>query len=365
MAKITSEEKGVIKAFIQATNAVPVGVDISKDHFQICYRDPAHGFELKNFQLDRQNFMTFVTETQIAGKPMCIAIEACGACNFWSNFIRACGHKSRILHVNKVKAYIGGNKNDRIDAVGIYQCLIYSVRSIKPKEPWQIAVSNLLTARRIVVKVEKQVCCAARAMLYEQGHTCNMGNKAVLNGLEKLMMDLIKNHSPELETFEAITHSFKANIEGLNEELDALNSYCSKFAKHNDLCKRLMTIPGIGVISAVAMFPALSKPDNFPSSRHFASYAGVAPLVTGTGGVTKVLGIRHGNSHIKAALFMAAIGRYSKLAADPDSQVSAALARNKPQMVIICAIANRMARVAWAIAKSGGVYDASKCRLID
>lgn len=364
MAKISTEEKAIIRTFIQANAAVPVGVDLSKDHFQICYREPKGAFELKNFQLNRQNFITFVEQTKIDDKPMCIAIEACGACNFWARYIQSCGHKCKILHTNKVKSYIGGNKNDRIDALGIYQCLLYSVRSIKAKSPLQAAATNLLSARRIAVKVQKQLFCAARGMLYEQGIACNLGKASVRKGLDQLLAKLHEQNSDLLPIFEAIVKSLNSNIAAVTQELDDLNDFCAKFAKHNDLCSRLMTIPGIGPISAVAMYPALSEPDDFPDSRHFASYAGVAPKNSGTGGTTHVTGTIEGNRHIRRALYMAALGRYSRLAVIEDSKACRALKQNKSQKVLICAIANRMARAAWAIAKTDGVYDASKCKLL-
>lgn len=361
MAKFTSEEKSLFNAFVTAHKAVPVGVDVAKSVFQVCYREPGT-YLLKNFQLTRENFLDFVQNTRINGMPLLFGIEACGACNFWSNYMVAAGHKCRILPVNKIKIFIGRDKTDRIDAQGIYQCLLSSGQTVKAKELLPAAISSMLSIRALYIKELKQSQCAARAMLYEQGVVCNTGIKAVKDNLSSFKDQHAGSEHSELYT---VMHEVLSdNMKELEKNLEAIDAFSRKFASSNDLCRRLMTIPGIGLQSAVAMYPALYKPEDFPSSRHFAAYAGVAPAVTGTGGDTRVLGTRKGNTHIKTALYMAALVRYSKLKKESAPIIKEAESKGKAAKVMILAIANRMARVAWAIAKNGTEYDAAKCSYI-
>lgn len=366
MAKLSSEDKRLLRSFIKTEKAIPVGVDLAKDVFQVCYCDPETGV-LKNFQLNRDSFFEWSGDSPFGAMPMCVAIEACGSCNFWARYFRSAGHSCRVLPVIRIKAHMQStSKSDKIDAFGIWKSLLSYVSSIVPKEPLAAAVSGMISVRELVARQKVQCQNAARAVLYEMGIACYASGNAVIEKLNTEVNRLMEEKSPQAQPLNAARLMLRDTVSSHTAVLEKANTYLREFASSSELCRNLMTIPGVGPVSAVTLYPALSRAGDFPDSRHFASYAGVAPLVTGTGGKTRVLGVKStGSREFKKVLFMAALGNYRRLQKKPGTALSRSLKEGKCPSVMISALANRIARVAWAVAKSGKPYDAARCALLN
>ena len=136
------------------------------------------------------------------------------------------------------------------------------------------------------------------------------------------------------------------------------------------MCQNLVTIPGIALLSAAVLRIVMGDPNDYPDSRHFAAFVGFAPKVTGSGGKVNVGGTRKsGNRILKRVLYMCAISRYGQTKKhDPERTSKVATLIDNEDVSnkrIVCSIANRIARVAWTIAKHGEKFDGKKCRLLE
>ena len=347
---------------------VPVGVDLAARTFQVCYLTEKH--HLKNKSLNRKDFFEFLTNPPF-DKPMLVGFEACGACNYFARFIANHGHKYKIMQAKAIRSFLLLNKTDAIDAVGIFKgVLCPSIKTVTARDEENQVLMNLLTIRERLIKQNTQCTNTQRAMLYELGCICGAGAKSVTDATASLQQTLSEQKSPALDNFNVIADALNHTQSNIEAQIKAIDTYLENYAKKNATVKNLMTIPGIGLISAVTLYAVIGNPDDFPSSRHFASFAGFAPSVSGTGGIVNVGSIPHsGNKLLKKILFMCAVARFSlqsRKASEREASKLTVLINDpsRPNKKIICSLANRLARVAWTIAKSGEKFDAKKCRLL-
>lgn len=344
-----------IKHFEDVNGAKPVGVDLAARVFQVCQFKNGR---IVNQQMTREEFIHFIVDEH--SERYCIGIEACGACNFWSSLITKSGHKCRIFMAAQVKSMLGMDKSDRIDAEGILQFLLsLAPHTVTAKSPMAVSIGSLITAREQLIKQQTQCQNAARSMLYEFGEIAGKGKAKLLKAANGFKPD-----TESEQVYQAVNGAYQATLNSLKEEIASLTQAIQDFAKSNELCARLMSIPGVGPVTAVTLWPALSEPENFSSGRKFAAFAGVAPRIYGSGGETHVIGVRKGNRSLKRVLFMAAMSRYQSLSKDPDSKLSRAVSGGKKKSVMLSALANRLARACWAVAKSGQPFDAARCPLL-
>lgn len=344
----------LIELFISEHGARPVGVDLAARVFQVCeYKDG----RLVNRQLTREEFTAMIIDPQ--GERMCMGIEACGACSYWSSLLTGAGHQCRIFQAAKVKSMLGMDKTDKVDAEGIFRFLLTFSRPVMAKSPAAVSVGSLITAREQLVKQQTQCQNAARAMLYELGAVTGRGRKQLLAAV-----DAFKPEDAAAPVYAAVSSAFKRSLDSLAEEIRQLTQAVNDFAKSDELCRLLMTVPGVGPITAVTLWPSLSAAESFKSARAYAAYAGAAPLVFGSGGEVHVGGVRRGNRSLKRVLFMAALVCYKSSIKNPDSRLSRAVSSGKKKPVMLSALANRIARAVWAVARYRQPFDAAKSPLL-
>lgn len=348
---------------------IPVGVDLAARVFQVCYLNEKQ--KIKNKALSREAFLDFLKSPPFSQSLM-VGFEACGGCNYWARFIESLGHKYKIMPPSAIKSFLGKNKTDKIDSFGIFKGTICpSVRCIRARSEENQTLMNLLATREQLIKQQTQSLNAQRAMLYELGEICGEGAAKIDAATDKLKEFLEKSQSEAISNFRMIAEPIKANRDSLEAQIKQIDLYLKQYAKNNRTVQNLMTIPGIGVLSAVTLHAVLGNPDDFPNSRHFASFAGFAPTVKGSGGETQVGKIPHtGNRQLKKILYMCAIARFAQQSRKASTETEASKLTqliDNPKISnkkIVCSIANRLARVAWTIAKSGEPFDAKKCRLL-
>ncbi len=337
---------------------VPVGVDLAARVFQVCYLTDKQ--KIKNKALSREAFLDFLNNPPVS-QPLMVGFEACGGCNYWARFIENLGHKYRIMPAASIRAFLGLQKTDKIDALGIFKGTICpSVRTISARNEENQTLMNLLAAREQLIKQQTQSLNAQRAMLYELGEICGEGAAKIDAATDKLKESLEKSQSEAICNFRMIAEPFKANRDALEAQIKQIDLYLKQYAKNNRTVQNLMTIPGIGVLSAVTLYAVLGNPD-----------AGFAPRVSGSGGIVQVGMIPHtGNRQLKKILYMCAIARFAQQTRKASTETEASKLTqliDNPEISnkkIVCSIANRLARVAWTIAKSGQPFDAKKCRLL-
>ena len=151
--KLSDYELATIAYHRDTLGVNPVAVDVASRVMQVCYYDSDKKL-LKNFQLTRSKFFEFVEK---APEPLLFGIEACGSCNYLSRYFESKGHQCRIIPASKVKAFLKLDKNDKIDASGIFKAMLSSVESIPAKSLENQLIMNLLTIREQLIK--NTMCC--------------------------------------------------------------------------------------------------------------------------------------------------------------------------------------------------------------
>ena len=363
--KLSDYELATIAYHRDTLGVNPVAVDVASRVMQVCYFDSDKKL-LKNFQLTRSKFFEFVEK---APEPLLFGIEACGSCNYLSRYFESKGHQCRIIPASKVKAFLKLDKNDKIDASGIFKAMLSSVESIPAKSLENQLIMNLLTIRDQLIKQHTQCINAAHGILYEHGIVAGGAGVETSAKITLGFTDAQESfeHDPMASAhFSVIKNAVFNILDNLKEQIDTINQYIQKYGSSNKTCLNLTTIPGIGLQTAVALNTALGDPERFHSARAFSAYVGVAPIITGTGGKITVMGIRKsGIRSIKKSLYMGAMV-YLTYAVKNGTQSSWVKDRlkTKKKKVIICAIMNRLARIAYAMVKNGEVFDETKCNLI-
>jgi transposase len=371
-ARFTADEIERV-SYLTSKGYLPVAVDVASRVFQVCYYDLG-AKHIRNYQLSRVKFFEFIDDTQMPRK--LIGIEACGSCNYLCRYIEEHNHKCHILPAQKVKAFLHLDKTDRIDALGILKALITpSMQHIPARTQENQYLLNLITVREQLNKQFVQTVNAAHAILYESGVVAGTVSVASATKVTEALKALCnteteKEHSEDdcsYSHLNCISESLLSNIESLQTKIKKINTHLLSYASNNEICSNLQTVPGIGKLSAVALYAAIGDPERFSSSRAFAAFIGVAPVTTGTGGKTTVLGIRKsGIQSIKKMLYMCAMVYLSQAMKNgtESSWLKLKLNQNRSKKIIICAIMNRLARIAYAIAKSGQPFDENKCNMI-
>lgn len=366
--RLNPEEIERIAAIQNSKGMLPVGVDVASRVFQACWLDPATG-RLANRQLTRDKFFDFVRD-QSQG-PRLFGIEACGACAFTARLMESCGHQCRIMPAFRIKAFLGLDKTDRIDAAGILKALISpSIPSVAPRSVDGQALMALINVRLLLVKLQVQAVNAAHAAVYEMGGLAGYSSvqspRRVLDALGEAGASLPAG-SPAASHFGCLSSSLSSSIEEEAGLIKAVDEHLEQFGEGDEACRLMATIPGMGMRTAVLLRAAMDDPSRFSSARSFAAFIGVAPRVSGTGGRTSVLGVRRsGVPAAKRALYMCAMAYLSKAIRNgtQSSWLKQRLDAGACRKKLICALMNRLCRIAFAVARTGKPFDKDKSNLI-
>ena len=356
------------------------GVDLAKSKIQVCLKDPVTG-KLINWQYTRDKFKKLLTDSPYG--PMMVIMEACGTCTYWGHFCLDHGHEPVIVPAQIAHANNTGNKDDANDArclwrLGTMQDLI-KIRLRSTDNQDMMSLMGLLNS---FVKTRTQLENRIKSFLLERGATSNKGAVSVMDSLKKFCEDTVEVSAPGSERpamLSVVSSSFCGLMKAVTSSEQAIADHIISWAASNEKCKLLMTIPYVGPIVAAAIVIFMEDPSYFRNGRLFAAFCRMVPYHTGTGGKVEILGIRrNGNSWIKRLVYEAAIGMYLRVmqaqkkgqdAADgktpePLSEWIVNMAKRKPVKKVVCAIANKLCRISWAVLSSGTPYVQSKSSLI-
>lgn len=329
-----------------------VGLDLAKLVFQVHAADKAGHCVLRK-QLKRRELLAF-----FAGLAPCIvAMEACGSAHYWAREIAKLGHKVRLLPPAYVKPYVKRGKNDRIDAEAICEAASRpTMRFVPVKTIEQQSLTTLHRSRELLVKNRTMMVNALRAHLAEFGFIA-------AKGIHKLP-DLIKivSEAPAValpEMTRAVLSGFLDAIALINQQLADIEKRLRAWHKTNPQSKRLETAPGVGLISATALCALVPDSQLFKNGRHFAAWIGLTPRLDGTGGKTRLGRVSKAGDRTLRRLFVLGATSLLKSLANKTTPlalwVQALLARRSRRAVTV-ALANKLARIAWAIMASGEAY---------
>jgi len=330
-----------------------VGLDLAKHVFQ-AHGATASGAVVFRKKLRRDQVLTF-----FAGQPRCqVAMEACASAHFWGRAIGELGHEVRLIPPAYVKPFVKRQKNDMADAEAICEAAQRpTMRFVAVKSEAKQAASVIFRARDLLVIQRTQIINALRGHLGEYGLIAPQGPSHV----ERLIAQIEDPASGIPGAARSCLARLVKILRGLQSEISELDRDIAARAKADDIARRLMTVPGIGPLIATAIEALAPPPETFRSGRDFAAWVGLTPVQRSTGGKER-LGrtSRMGERTLRRLLIIAASGvvRWAKRKGVlPGSWLARMLAR-KPPMLVIVALANKNARVAWALLAKGGTYRA-------
>jgi transposase len=332
-------------------NPAVVGVDVAKHVFQV-HGVSTEGETLFNRKLRRAEVKDFFSNLQ----PCLVAIEACGTAYHWAREIAACGHDVKLVPAQLVTAFVPRGKTDANDAVAITEAVNRkSIRFVPIKTPEQQSLAVLHRVRDLLVRQRTRVVNAARSHLAEFGIAAKLGQQDV-ERMIALVRDGADTGVPEIAQF--ALEELGDEITTLNARIDRVDKRLQLTAKADPDARRLMTIPGVGVLTALAIRAFVPDPGSFTSARHFAAWLGLTPKLYSSGGKSQSRGIsKMGNAALRQLLFTGATSAIA--AARRTGNMSEWLRRlleRKPKKVATVAFCNKMARMIWALLTKGGAY---------
>jgi transposase len=330
-----------------------IGLDIAKRVFQ------AHGVDATGAVVVRKRLRRSELPAFFAKLPPClIGIEACATAHHWARELMALGHQVRLVPPSYVKAYVKRGKNDSADAEAICEAVTRpNMRFVPVKSTEQQGVLVLHRARELLVRQRTMLVNGLRAHMAEFGIIAPQGIQQVPKLVAVLEDETTGIPQVARETLAAIV----AQIQNLSASIKQMEKRIVTWCRANAAARRLATIPGVGPITASALAATITDPTLFRSGRHLAAWLGLVPRQHSTGGKTKLGRItKMGDQYLRKLLVvgMTAVIRSARRTKAPAYAWVNALLERRPARLVSVALANKAARVAWAILVRGETYRA-------
>jgi transposase len=331
-----------------------IGIDLAKSVFQVHGVD-AQGKVVLTRQLRRRQMLEFFGKLA----PCLIGMEACATAHHWARELTKLGHTVRLIPPSYVKAYVKRQKNDAADAAAICEAVTRpSMRFVPVKTADQQATLTVHRVRALLIGQRTQLINALRAHLAELGIVADEGR----DGLAKLIA-IISEESTLHSLPTAILQPLRVivgQIASLQQQIGALDRCIQSQHRASEVSRRLESVPGIGMIGATALAGTITDPGAFRSGRDLAAWIGLVPRQNSSGGKERLGGIsKQGDRYLRRLLVAGAMAVVQHARRHPEKHpwINRLLAR-KPAKVVAIAVANKTARIAWAIMSRGGTYRA-------
>jgi transposase len=324
-----------------------IGLDIAKSVFQVHGIDAAGNVIIRR-QLKRRYVLAFFQKLP----PCLVGLKACASSHYWS-----LGHTVRLMPPAYVKPYIKRQKNDAADAEAICEAVTRpTMRFVETKTPEQQSCMMLHRTRHLFIRQQTAVINSIRAHLAEFGIVAPVGRKGV-EQLLGVVADPRDERVPEVAR--ACLAALGAQLRMLKAQILELDRTIMAWHRSNETSKRLDEVPGIGPALATALVASVATPKAFRSGRDFSAWIGLVPIQNSSGGKEKLGGISKQGDRYLRSLFTAgalAVIRYAKIHGTRHRPWLAALLARRPTKIAAIALANKIARIAWAIMTKGERY---------
>jgi transposase len=328
-----------------------IGLDTSKSVFQIHGVNETGKAELKR-KVRRSDLIAFFEKQERCT----VVMEACGAAHHWARILSGLGHTVKLLAPEAAKPFVKkGKKNDAADAAAICEAASRpDVKFVPVKTVEQQGILALHTARSLLVKQQTMLANAIRGLASEFGHVVPKG----LHNLEPLVALVDADEDMPAQARQAIAELHKRFGE-LAKGIQSCEVEIVKHAHTDPTARRLATIPGIGPITASLIAATVADISRFKTARQFAAWLGLVPRQHSTGGKTRLGRItKAGNKEIRKLLVLGAtsmVGRAEGWHSALGAWLRDILQR-RPTRLATVALANKMARIAWAVMTRSEVY---------
>ena len=332
-----------------------IGIDLAKSIFHLHGVDGEGKMVLRK-RLNRSKLAEFMVQL----KPCLVAMEACGGSHHWARQFQAMGHDVRLISPQFVKPFVKSNKNDIADAEAICEAVQRpTMRFVPLKSVEQQDILSIHRAREQVVRRRTAQGNQIRGLLMEYGVVMPQGMRAVRTQLPDILADADNE----------LTLMFRELLQGLSEELINLDKrvalydqQISMISEQSDVCRRLMTIPGVGPMVATALLASVSDGKAFKNGREMSAWLGLVARQHSTGGKPRLLGIsKRGDVYLRKLLIHGARAalRWTDRKHDKRSMWATSLKERRGQNIAAVALANKTVRTAWVLITRGEDYRTS------
>jgi len=319
-----------------------IGLDLAKRVFQV------HGVDRTGAVVVRRSLRRGAVLGWLSKLAPClVGLEACGSAHYWARELRQLGHEVRLIPPSYAKAYVRRNKNDAADAAAICEAVSRpSMRFVAIKTEEQQAAAGLHKVRELLVKQRTMLTNQLRGLMAEFGIVVAQG-PGHIRELLLILEDRADQRVPEL--LKQGLRLTASSLQSVQEQEEAIDKQIVGWGRRNRTCRHLITIDGYGPILSSAMAAIVTTPEAFASGRDFSASLGLVPRQNSTGG-KMVLGpiSKRGNGYLRRLLVNGAMSVLSSKRAKQDPWLMKLMA-TKRRKVAAVALANKMARIGWAV----------------
>jgi transposase len=333
--------------------ALAIGLDVGKNWLHAVAVDRAGRVQWRR-KLARPEVGAFFANLP----PALVGMESCGGANHWARLLQGQGHDARLIAAQFVKPYRKSQKNDFNDAEAIAEAVTRQHMRFVPIST--VEQSDLQAMHRVREQLQAEMIRLGnqiRAFLRENGLVVSLGPDRLLSALPQLIADADNTLSTRMRM---LLQRLLDRLRSALDEREQIDLLLKEEARNSDACRRLMTIPGIGVVGATALVAAVGNGQRFSKARDLAAWIGLTPKQNSTGGKTKLAGIsKRGNTYLRKVLVHGARSVLLQAHRHQDRMRRwvVGLGARKHHNVATCAVANKVARVAWAVLRSGREFD--------
>jgi transposase len=322
-----------------------IGLDIAKNVFQVHGIDE-RGEVVARRQLRQRQVLAFFSKVS----PCLVGMEACATAHHWAREIAKLGHEVRLMPARYVKAYVKRNKNDAADAEAICEAVTRpTMRYVSVKTIEQQSVLMLHRTRALFVRQRTALINAIRAHLAEFGIVAGVGR----NGVERLLELIARDEDERIPSAaRECLMALAAQLAMVKRQILDADRRIVAWHRSSELSKRLEAIPGIGPLVASALVASIPDPHAFRSGRDVSAWIGLVPKQSSTGGKERLGSIsKAGNRYLRSLLVVGALSviRRAKQLGHTRHPWLVTLMQRRPVKVAAIALANKMARIAWAM----------------
>lgn len=334
---------------------VRIGLDLAKYVFEV------HGVDGRGKVVVRKTLRRDAVPRFFANLPPClIGMEASNGAHYWARVLSEYGHDVRLISPQFVMPYVKSNKNDRNDAEAICEAVGRpTMRFVPVKSDEQLAVQAVHRVRRRLITGRTRLVNQIRGLLAEHGIVIARD----IGKLRRSLGDIVAGNEDGLnDLIRALIGELQMELAELDQRIASCDRRVRELYRSSDLCQRLGKIEGIGPLTATALVVAVGDQQCFKNGRQFAAWLGLVPKQRSSGGRARLFGIsKRGDRYLRTLLIhgaRAALGRAGGKQ-DPRSRWLSKLRERRHPNIVAVALANKNARIAWALLSSDEAYDPS------